>query len=52
MLCNILFVWSKLNEDLSYRQGMHEVAAVIFYVVYQDALAFSDHDQLAQLFDS
>ncbi|KAJ3218801.1 TBC1 domain, member 5 [Dinochytrium kinnereticum] len=36
ILTNILFVWSKLNPDVSYRQGMHEILAPILYVVETD----------------
>lgn len=38
MMCNILFVYCKLNPDLSYRQGMHELLAPILWVVDQDAV--------------
>ena len=32
MLCtNILFLWSQMNPDTSYRQGMHEILAPIVY---------------------
>ncbi|KND04397.1 uncharacterized protein SPPG_00128 [Spizellomyces punctatus DAOM BR117] len=34
----ILFIWCKLNPDVSYRQGMHELLAPILLVV--------DHDKL------
>lgn len=27
---NVLFIWSKLNPTISYRQGMHEIAAILF----------------------
>lgn len=36
MLLNILFIWSKLHPDTSYRQGMHEIVAPIFYVLEQE----------------
>ncbi|KAJ3104106.1 hypothetical protein HDU97_009555 [Phlyctochytrium planicorne] len=36
VLTNILFVWSKLNPDVSYRQGMHEILAPVLYVVDKD----------------
>ena len=36
MLTDILFVWSKENKDLSYRQGMHELLALILFVVNAD----------------
>ncbi|KAI5804343.1 rab-GTPase-TBC domain-containing protein [Geopyxis carbonaria] len=37
-LLNILFVYCKLNQDVSYRQGFHEIAAVIFWVVWCDSV--------------
>ncbi|KAK3674677.1 hypothetical protein LTR78_005399 [Recurvomyces mirabilis] len=37
-LLDILFVWSKLNQDVSYRQGMHELLAPILWVVDRDAI--------------
>ncbi|QIW96049.1 hypothetical protein AMS68_001567 [Peltaster fructicola] len=37
MLTDILFVFCKLNPDLSYRQGMHELVAPILWVVEHDA---------------
>ncbi|KAB8360552.1 hypothetical protein FH972_024292 [Carpinus fangiana] len=41
MLVDILFVWSKLNQDISYRQGMHELLAPIIWVVERDAVVLS-----------
>ena len=38
MLLDILFVYCKLNRDIGYRQGMHEVLAPIVWVVSRDAL--------------
>ncbi|KAK4636005.1 TBC1 domain family member 5 [Fulvia fulva] len=37
-LTDILFVFCKLNPDVSYRQGMHELAAPILWVVENDAV--------------
>jgi len=37
-LTTILFVWSRLNPDISYRQGMHELLAPILWVVERDAI--------------
>ena len=37
-LLNILFIWSKLNPDTGYRQGMHELLAPLLWVVNQDAI--------------
>lgn len=32
----ILFIWSKENEKISYRQGMHELLACFIYQFYRD----------------
>lgn len=59
MLLDILFVFCKLNPDVSYRQGMHELLAPILWVVERDAVAsksdgdLSEQDQtLYRVFDS
>ena len=39
MLLDILFIFSKLNPDTSYRQGMHELVAPMLWVVERDAIA-------------
>ena len=36
-LLDILFIYCKLNRDISYRQGMHEVLAPVLWVIYCDA---------------
>ncbi|KAI9698288.1 MAG: hypothetical protein M1820_007558 [Bogoriella megaspora] len=38
MLVDILFVYSKLNPDVGYRQGMHELLAPVVWVVERDAI--------------
>ena len=38
MLIDILFVFCKLNPDVGYRQGMHEIAAPILWVIETDAV--------------
>ncbi|KUJ21048.1 RabGAP/TBC [Mollisia scopiformis] len=38
MLLDILFIFCKINQDVGYRQGMHEVLAPILWVVEQDAI--------------
>jgi TBC1 domain family member 5 len=38
MLLDILFVFCKMNPDIGYRQGMHELLAPILWVVEYDAL--------------
>lgn len=49
-LQNILLIWSKLNPDTSYRQGMHEITAILFFVVHSDRLDYgSDHASLIEV---
>nr|POF15228.1 tbc1 domain family member 5 [Quercus suber] len=38
LMTDILFVFCKLNPDISYRQGMHELLAPILWVVEKDAI--------------
>lgn len=38
MLLDILFIWCKMNQDVGYRQGMHELVAPILWVVESDAM--------------
>lgn len=37
-MVDILFIYCKLNPDLGYRQGMHELLAPILWVVDRDAV--------------
>ena len=37
-LLDILFIYAKLNPDIGYRQGMHELLAPILWVIHQDAI--------------
>ncbi|KAL2810429.1 rab-GTPase-TBC domain-containing protein [Aspergillus granulosus] len=37
-MIDILFIYSKLNPDLGYRQGMHELLAPLLWVVDKDAI--------------
>lgn len=39
LMRRVLFLWSKLNPDTSYRQGMHELLAPFVLVFYRDAKA-------------
>eukprot|EP00039_Didymoeca_costata_P014653 m.239350 g.239350 ORF g.239350 m.239350 type:complete len:762 (-) comp16067_c0_seq1:7335-9620(-) len=41
-LLNILFCYSRLFPELSYKQGMHELLAFIYMVVYEDKCDSSD----------
>ena len=34
ILANVLYIWSKENSEVSYRQGMNELLAIIFIVFY------------------
>lgn len=49
MLLDILFIYCKLNPDVSYRQGMHELLAPILWVVERDAIdeavAYAEADE-------
>ncbi|KAL9612197.1 MAG: hypothetical protein Q9167_003185 [Letrouitia subvulpina] len=42
MLLDILFIFCKLNRDVGYRQGMHEVLAPMLWVVSRDAIELED----------
>ena len=41
ILANILYIWSKENPEISYRQGMHELLAIIFIVFYPFYFAYN-----------
>ncbi|KAJ9637267.1 hypothetical protein H2199_007554 [Coniosporium tulheliwenetii] len=45
MLLDILFIFCKLNPDVGYRQGMHEVLAPVLWVVERDAVSSTDKSQ-------
>ena len=34
ILANVLYIWSKENSDVSYRQGMNELLAILYLVFY------------------
>ncbi|CBF77300.1 hypothetical protein AN4537.2 [Aspergillus nidulans FGSC A4] len=44
-MIDILFIYSKLNPDLGYRQGMHELLAPILWVVDRDAIDPKSREQ-------
>jgi TBC1 domain family protein 5 len=46
-LLDILFIYCKLNADIGYRQGMHEVLAPILWVVSRDTIDPADLDDRA-----
>lgn len=37
-MTDILFVYCKINEDIGYRQGMHEILAPVLWVIENDAI--------------
>lgn len=46
IMLDILFIFCKINQDVGYRQGMHELLAPILWVVEQDAIDYgNDGDQ-------
>ncbi|KAF8864102.1 RabGAP/TBC [Acephala macrosclerotiorum] len=38
ILLDILFIFCKINQDVGYRQGMHELVAPILWVIEEDAI--------------
>ncbi|KAF4548834.1 Rab-GTPase-TBC domain-containing protein 6 [Elsinoe fawcettii] len=55
-MLDILFIFCKLNPDVGYRQGMHELLAPILWVIECDAIQNGNHGSddfmLSQLCDS
>lgn len=52
MLVDILFIFCKMNRDVGYRQGMHEVLAPILWVVSRDSIdpaTLGDFEQHTEL---
>ena len=45
MMLDILFIYSKLNPDLGYRQGMHELLAPVLWAVEQDAITVESTEE-------
>lgn len=37
-MLDVLFIFCKLNQDVGYRQGMHEILAPLLWVVEQDSI--------------
>ncbi|RHZ68124.1 GTPase-activating protein GYP6 [Aspergillus thermomutatus] len=44
-MIDILFIYAKLNPDLGYRQGMHELLAPILWVIHGDAVDGKVHEE-------
>jgi TBC1 domain family protein 5 len=47
ILLNILFIFCKINQDVGYRQGMHELLAPILWAVEKDAINYENGDQIS-----
>jgi TBC1 domain family protein 5 len=45
LLLDILFIFCKLNQDVGYRQGMHELLAPVLWVISRDALEKPTSDE-------
>ena len=45
ILTNVLFVWSKLNPEISYRQGMNEIAAVVTVIYFTESIAPGSNEE-------
>ncbi|PBP28711.1 RabGAP/TBC, partial [Diplocarpon rosae] len=46
IMLDVLFIFCKINQDVGYRQGMHELLAPILWVVKEDAIEYDrDGDQ-------
>lgn len=48
-MTDLLFVWAKLNPEIDYRQGLHELLAPLLYAIDQDSLPSSSTDSLPHL---
>lgn len=48
MLLDILFIYCKLNPDIGYRQGMHEVLAPMLWVISRDSIDPESSDELPE----
>ena len=48
LLLNILFIWSKENDDISYRQGMNDLLAILFICFYPYYFNFEENNEKKQ----
>ncbi|CAE6520245.1 unnamed protein product [Rhizoctonia solani] len=51
MLADILFVYCRAHEGISYRQGMHELLAPVLWALDYDSLDGNGEDQDADMYD-
>ena len=47
MMMNILFIYTRQDTELSYKQGMHELLATILWMYHGEMLDFSEGDAAA-----
>jgi len=52
MMIEILFIYSKENTEVSYKQGMHELLAPVIYMLDQEKMTVSDGSILSLLMDA
>ncbi|KAG4433252.1 hypothetical protein IFR05_011275 [Cadophora sp. M221] len=52
ILLDILFIFCKINQDVGYRQGMHEVLAPILWVVEEDAIDYGRNSRPKSVSDT
>ena len=45
LLLNILFVWCKENDDISYRQGMNDLLAILILCLYPYYFSFEEKEK-------
>lgn len=45
ILLDILFIFCKINQDVGYRQGMHELLAPILWIIEEDAIDYGSGDE-------
>ena len=46
IILHVLFVWAAQNKTTSYRQGMHEIAGPILFVLEQELQAFKNSSSI------
>ena len=42
LMLDILFIFCKINQDVGYRQGMHEILAPILWVIEHDSVSYEN----------
>lgn len=42
LLLHVLFIWSSVHDSIGYRQGMHEIAGPILFVVEEECHAWDE----------